>query len=111
MTHAERQTSRQERLWLSQLRLVFQARENLIEQTVQKYMQQIADGQPLKPIMVRFDGKSYFLQDGFHRVEAARRCGTRKLDAEIAPGTLEDMEREFTEMLEQFKADLGKGMD
>ena len=47
--------------------------------------------------LVRFDGTEYFLQDGFHRVEAARREGMEELEAEIKPGTLAEMESEFRE--------------
>jgi ParB-like chromosome segregation protein Spo0J len=85
------------RIKLSALRLDFQPPENLIEPTVQEYVQQIADGEPLEPIEVRFDGESYLVQDGFHRVEAVRRCGWVEIDANVSPGTWQDMEREFKE--------------
>jgi hypothetical protein len=100
---------RHERLWLSQLRTDFQPHENLAEEIVEKYMQQIADGEALTSIMVRFDGKSYFVEDGFHRVEAARRCGCRKLNAVIAPGTLDELKRKWREGMEEVKANLRKG--
>lgn len=57
----------------SALRLDFQSRENLDEESVHRYAQTLRNGESLPAIYVRFDGTSYFLQDGFHRVEAARR--------------------------------------
>jgi ParB-like chromosome segregation protein Spo0J len=69
-------------------------------------MEQIANGEPLEPILVRFDGESYFVQDGFHRVEAARRSGISQIDAEISPGTPQEMEGEFRKFLDALKTDL-----
>jgi len=64
------------------------------------------NGEAVDPIVVRFDGQSYFVQDGFHRVEAARQCGLSQIEAEVSPGSLEDMETEFQQMLHQLKANL-----
>lgn len=97
------------RIKIELLRLDFQGEECLIEETVQERMQQIANGQSLEPIIVRFDGEFYFVQDGFHRVEAARRCAVPELDAEISPGTLQDMEAEFREMVSKIRDDLRNG--
>lgn len=94
---------------LEEVRLDFQPPENLIEETVREKMQRIRDGEPIEPIVVRFDGERYLLQDGFHRVEAARRCGIAKLDAEITPGSLQDMEAEYTIMVEKIKASMRDG--
>jgi uncharacterized protein (DUF1015 family) len=84
-------------LELSVIRLDFQPSENLIEDSVVQYVHRIKNGEGLPALIVRFDGEHYFLQDGFHRVEAAKRCGVRSLEAEVFPGTLDDMEREFQE--------------
>ena len=46
------------------------------------------------------------LKNGFHRVEAARRLGRRRISAEVIPGTLEEMEAEFRQMMEAVKRDL-----
>ena len=89
--------------------LDFQERECLIEEVVQPYLTRIAEGETLEPVTVRFDGESYFLQDGYHRVEAAQRSGLREIDVEIFPGTLQDMEAEFREMLRVIRADLRSG--
>jgi uncharacterized ParB-like nuclease family protein len=91
------------------LRLDYQAPECLIEERVLDRMQEIADGHPLEPILVRFDGESYFVYDGFHRVEAARRSGISEIDAEISPGTLQEMEEEYRKYLEAMRTDLRSG--
>jgi hypothetical protein len=96
------------RIKLRVLRLDFQPAENLIEENVQAIMRQIAAGQLPKPIDVRFDGESYFVRDGFHRVDAARRCGLLEIDANISSGTLHEMEDEFREMLKKLNAELRK---
>jgi ParB-like chromosome segregation protein Spo0J len=88
------------------LRLDFQPSENLIEETVQDMVSAIRRGELLSPIIVRFDGQNYFVQDGFHRVEAYRRLGTREIQAEVIPGTLAQMEDEFRVMLEAIKRGL-----
>jgi hypothetical protein len=94
------------RIKLEILRLDFQSAKCLIEETVREKMQQIADGQSLEPIAVRYDGESYFVEDGFHRVEAARRAGLTEIDAEISAGTLAEMEAEWIRMMEVQKAEL-----
>jgi ParB-like chromosome segregation protein Spo0J len=96
------------RLRLDSLRLDFQDPECLLEDVVHEKMREIAAGESFEPIIVRYDGESYFLQDGFHRVEAARRCAVPELDAEILAGTLQDMEQEFQESLARIKSDLAR---
>ena len=96
-------STRVARLRLSTIRLDFQPAENLIEETVQMYVGRLERGETLPPIRVRFDGSSYFLEDGFHRVEAARRCGRKTLKAEILPGTLTEMEAEFRDYLNRLR--------
>lgn len=91
---------------ISAIRLDFQRGENLIEETVLAYVADIQRGDRLQPLRVRFDGQSYFLKDGFHRVEAAKRCGIQALEAEILPGTLEEMEAEFREYVNAVRRSL-----
>lgn len=89
-------------------RLDFQSPECLLEPKVCDYVSKItAEG--LQPIHVRFDGTHHWLQDGFHRVEAAKRMGVLGLHAEITPGSLDEMEADWNlNILPQFKASLAK---
>jgi ParB-like chromosome segregation protein Spo0J len=82
------------RIPLSNIMLNFQPSEVLDEEKVLEYVNMLRHRKALPVIQVRFDGVNYFLQDGFHRVEAAKRCGLKTLKAEITPGTLEDMHKE-----------------
>jgi hypothetical protein len=93
-------------LAIKNIRLDFQPPENLIELTVKQYINQIQRRDTLPPIRVRFDGSNYFCEDGFHRLEAARRIGRRKLAAEVFPGTLADMEAEYQKYLKRLKKEL-----
>jgi len=94
------------RIPLSKIRLDFQPPEVLDEEKVLEYIDTLRHRKALPLIQLRFDGSNYFLQDGFHRVEAANRCGLKTLKAEITPGTLEDMERQFQAELKRALADL-----
>jgi hypothetical protein len=93
-------------LAIKNLRLDFQPAENLLEDQVQHYIELLRNGQEIEPITVRFDGHSYFLQDGFHRVEAARRMGMQHIHADVMPGNLQDMEAEFDRFLQELKRNL-----
>jgi hypothetical protein len=96
----------QRQLRVSDIRLDFQPSENLVEETVQTYFNRLKWGKPLPPLTVRFDGQNHFLQDGFHRLEAARRLGIKMIDAEISRGTLQEMEAEWRHYLKQLKTSL-----
>jgi hypothetical protein len=93
-------------LHLDVIRLDFQPAENLIEETVQMYVESLKCGQTLPLLSVRFDGSNYFLEDGFHRLEAAKRCGVETLRAEIFDGTLAEMEGDFQDYLKQLRDNL-----
>ena len=94
------------KLRLSAIRLDFQPPGNLIEETVLMYVERLERGETLPPLRVRFDGSNYFLEDGFHRVEAARRCGLKTLRTEILPGTLAQMEANFKSYLSRLRDSL-----
>jgi hypothetical protein len=91
---------------LDQICLIFQPPENLIEPVVLEYVERMKRHEKLEPILVCFDGERYFLKDGFHRVEAARRLKRRKITANVTRGTLEEMEAEWQEYLRAVKQDL-----
>jgi uncharacterized ParB-like nuclease family protein len=60
-------------LRIDQIFLDFQPAENLIERDVRDYVARMTRGEKIEPITVRYDGQRYLLENGFHRVEAARR--------------------------------------
>ena len=91
------------KLPIRSIRLDFQHEENLIQETVEEFITLIRGGHVFPPITVYFDGETYWLADGFHRVHAARRLRRRKIEAEIVPGTFAEMEAEFKRMQETWK--------
>jgi hypothetical protein len=90
-------TVRERTLRLDEILLDFQSTDFLIEETVYEYMTKMQRGVAIDPVIVRFDGSRYFCQDGFHRIEAAKRIGRKRIKAQISPGTLAEMEAEFQE--------------
>jgi hypothetical protein len=90
------------------IRLDFQPPENLLEDTVNGYVEMLQRGEELPPIRLRFDGADYLLEDGFHRVEAAKRVGVEEIEAEVLPGTFADMEANFREYLKALKSSLSE---
>ena len=54
--------------------------------TVRDYADDMADGAPFPPIIIYHDGKDYWLGDGFHRVEAARKLDRQTIEAEVLEG-------------------------
>lgn len=101
----------EKQLPLGLLRLDFQPPENLIEETVREYVDALKAGRQLSPVRVRFDGENYFLQDGFHRLEAVRRLGLKIIDAEISPGGLPQMQTEWDDYLVELKRSLAAKPD
>ena len=93
-------------LRITQIRLDFQPAECLIEETVQTYVDRLKRGDRLSPLRVRFDGTNYFLEDGFHRFEAARRLRLKTVEAWILPGTLAEMETEYADYLKRLRTEL-----
>ena len=72
-----------------------QMRAGLNEETVQEYAEALAGpgGWPFPPLVVFYDGEAYWLGDGFHRLEAARRAtgyGVEAVPCQVLPGTRRD---------------------
>ena len=67
-----------------------QPRLCLDEPTVAAYAADLTAGAVFPPVTVFFDGKMYWLADGFHRYHAYRRNGAKTIDALVAPGTRTD---------------------
>lgn len=63
-----------------------QMREGLVEETIIDYTEAMQNGANFPPITVFEENGSYWLADGFHRVEAAKRAGKTDIDAEIISG-------------------------
>lgn len=63
-----------------------QPRERLDDETVERYADAMAEGQQLPPIIIYHDGETYWLADGWHRREAARRLQRASILAEVRRG-------------------------
>jgi len=67
-----------------------QPRAKINQGIVSEYADAMNRGEEFPPIQVMHDGESYWLYDGFHRLEAARKNGRNQIEAEIHQGTKED---------------------
>ena len=67
-----------------------QARTRIDNALAEEYAEAMRDGAFFPPVIVFSDGKNTYLADGFHRVEAARRCGFLDIDAIVEQGTARD---------------------
>ncbi|EDM70689.1 probable streptomycin biosynthesis operon possible regulatory protein [Roseobacter sp. AzwK-3b] len=64
-----------------------QSRAEMNEDTVAEYAEALADPDTVfPPIVVYYDGKDYWLADGFHRVEAWKRVGRKEVPADVRQG-------------------------
>jgi ParB-like chromosome segregation protein Spo0J len=75
----------------------------LNDETVAEITSALRRGETLPPVVVRFDGENYWLQDGFHRVEAVLSLGREEIEAEVRPGTLADIEAEFKQVVREHR--------
>jgi hypothetical protein len=83
------------KLLLKSLRLDYQPHQNLIPLRVEENIRKIRAGESLEPVLVCYDGEKYWLYDGFHRVEALKSLGRKRVDADVFVGTFDEMEAEF----------------
>jgi uncharacterized ParB-like nuclease family protein len=60
------------------------------KETLEHYIALMKDGVEFPPLDVVFDGKKYFLWDGFHRLFAAREAGKKTFACEITKGSQRD---------------------
>ena len=67
-----------------------QSRAQMSDDTVADYASEMQSGTIFPPVIVYYDGESYHLGDGFHRVAAAKRAGRDEIEAEIRQGTRRD---------------------
>ena len=54
------------------------------------YMDAMSDGAEFPPVVVFYDGDSYWLADGFHRIRAAEQAGFAEIACELHQGTQQD---------------------
>lgn len=66
-----------------------QARESIDEATVAEYADAMASGVEFPPITVVYDGRHFWLVDGFHRYHAATKAGVKSLQSVTVRGTRE----------------------
>lgn len=67
-----------------------QPRVAIDEQVVAEYSEQYSNDVDLKPVVVFFDGATYWLADGFHRYWATRKAGRDIVAAKVHQGTQRD---------------------
>ncbi len=63
-----------------------QMRVEMKPDVVRDYADDMAAGATFPPVVVYHDGTGYWLGDGFHRVEAARKLERETIDAEVLDG-------------------------
>lgn len=66
-----------------------QPRAALNQETIGEYAEAMKDGAQFPPVIVFFDGQTYWLADGFHRIEAASQIGD-EIEARVFQGTQRD---------------------
>ena len=67
-----------------------QPRAAIDRRTVDEYQREMEEGQVFPGVDVFFDGTSYWLAEGFHRIEATYGAGFDDIDVTIHQGTVED---------------------
>jgi hypothetical protein len=67
-----------------------QPRDHINVEVAEWYKALIEDGREFPPVMVFFDGQSYWLADGFHRITAWGSLGWTEVPAEVRFGSLRD---------------------
>lgn len=67
-----------------------QPRAELSQDMVQEYAEAMAGGALFPPVDVFYDGRTYWLADGFHRYHAAQKLGLSDLPATVHQGTQRD---------------------
>ena len=63
-----------------------QMRASISRETVASYAEHISEGDQFPPVVVFYDGSSYWLADGFHRYHAHQEAGLDAIDAEVHSG-------------------------
>lgn len=65
-----------------------QPRARLVQAVVDEYGERMMAGEKFPPISVRFDGRSYWLWDGFHRLQAIKDRGmANEIECDVTEGS------------------------
>lgn len=67
-----------------------QMRVEMRPESIDEYAAEMLNGATFPPVIVYYDGTDYWLGDGFHRVEAARKIDREAIEADIREGTARD---------------------
>ncbi len=67
-----------------------QARAKLNQQIIEEYAQRMKEGYSFPPVVVFFDGETYWLASGFHRVQAANSAGFAEITVDLKLGKLRE---------------------
>jgi len=67
-----------------------QIRFQIDEETVLEYAQDLKNGDEFPPVVAFYNGKKYYLADGFHRCLAHQKNKKRSIKAEVRKGRLKD---------------------
>lgn len=98
------------RLRLGLIRLDFQPPECLDLETVMSYTDRMNRRNKIEPVLVYYEGAEYWLNNGFHRFQAALNAGRKTITAKVVPGSLADMEAEWQRYLRALKSELRQGL-
>jgi hypothetical protein len=72
------------------IELQTQSRVAINQDTVTDYADAMMDGENFPPVTAFYDGKSYYLADGYHRYFAAKKAGLEDIECDVKEGTLRD---------------------
>lgn len=67
-----------------------QSRAAMYGQVIDQYADMMKDGALFPDIVVFFDGKVYWLADGFHRLAARKTAGFKEINCDVRQGTQRD---------------------
>lgn len=67
-----------------------QSRAKLSDDAIDDYAQRYTDRADMDPVVAFYDGKDYWLADGFHRHMAARKAGRPTIGVDVRQGTQRD---------------------
>jgi len=72
------------------IELQTQSRVSINQEAVTEYADAMMDGEKFPPVTAFYDGKEYYLADGYHRYFAAKKAGLDEIDCDVKNGTLRD---------------------